>query len=80
MRSGTLIEEKEDDREDKEDKDEGGGDSLGGGGALLVMGVESIKERTYSIIALLLAEGEKTVGGPSVLGRKMLGMESEGGR
>lgn len=53
--SGTLIEEKEDGREDEEDKDEGGGDSLGGSDALLVMGVESIKERTCSIIALLLA-------------------------
>lgn len=55
MHSGTLIEEKEDGREDEDDKDEGGGDSLGGGGALLAMGVESIKERTYSIIVLLLA-------------------------
>jgi hypothetical protein len=52
---GTLAEENEDGREDEEDKDGGGGGSFGGDGALWFMGVESMKEMTYSIATLFLA-------------------------
>lgn len=55
MCPGTLAEENEDGREDEEDKDGGGGGSFGGDGALWFMGVESMKEMTYSIATLFLA-------------------------
>lgn len=57
MCPGTLAEEKKDGREDEEGKDGGGGGgSFGGDGALLFMGVESMKETTHSIVALFLAQ------------------------
>lgn len=56
MCPSSLAKEKADDREDEEDKDgRGGGGSFGGDGALLLMGVEPIKETAYFIIALCLA-------------------------
>lgn len=51
-----MAEEKKDGREDEEGKDGGGGGgSFGGDGALLFMGVESMKETTHSIVALFFS-------------------------